>query len=103
MTSDNAAQRDPHAPENTSDNTKNVVATLADGEPVCVPTAPGVAFHYCAILADPPACGHVPASALRQHVALPAADVPSDLRCRLRGCRTAYEALEHHDADGTHR
>lgn len=82
--------------EPTSDNTK-ASAPPPGTQPVGVPTAQGVAFHYCASLADPPACGRVSAPALRRHVALPAADVPEDLRCRYRGCRTAYEAL---DADG---
>jgi hypothetical protein len=89
VTSDNAQNKGAQGAGSTSDNTK----------PVGVPTAQGVAFHYCPALGDAPACGRVPASALQRHVALPAADVPPDLRCRFRGCRTAYEALDQDGAD----
>ncbi len=98
MTSDNAHQRYLLAIGTASDNTKPAATTPARGEAVGAPAAYGVVFHFCPALGEPPVCGRVPASALLRHAALPAADVPADLRCRTIGCRTAYAALEHHGA-----
>ncbi|MFI1996323.1 hypothetical protein [Actinoplanes sp. NPDC020271] len=66
----------------------------AGPEPVGAPTRSGAAFHYCAAAGKPPACGRVTTTMLLRHVALPAADVPADLRCWLHACREQYAALD---------